>query len=685
MSLRLPRRTAFLASATLVAAGAFAPPAHAGGFDPAGVYSPDPKAVYVESFEVAPPQAEGQPLAVVVEDPTALSGKSVLEIPAFGQSAAYLGFPEGQGSYRARAWIKGDGIVSVSIEWLDRSPFTFVQLYPTGRVTSDDWVEVESEPFSVDSARGPQAGIGAFAPEGLLMDAAELVRDGDFREPRACKGDLDRATCREEEICFWRTCRDTRGFFPPVPTDKAQREQLARYMESRVKYFFGPWRNRREYLPEALAELATMRTTDSNAVFWQAFGTAVRKLHDSHSGVTAAFTFVSGQTPMVGRKSINACFVVGDGDLSKDKFPSDAELPDILISHTGKLSTWGLKQGDRLVAVDGLHPLRWSKNRIASSWSLSIPDDPASVSQIAETLRGDIARLAESISVVRCNAEGACGPVETLQVAAQADEDPATDWVQCDHRPVAHLANLPVNHGINDGVFSGLVLDQQPGERIYGLTWDSLLGGQGGVTKPITTAVSLWKSEQARGVILDHRTGNGGTADAPAPILSFTTQEMKVTALKWRSRVDEEGPKTTEEAMAIVAALGKDAFAIDTVGSKSPVVGVPVALLVTRDVSQSDYFPHQLKGSANARIFGPHPTNGAFSSLNGMSYWLGLTYQFGSGDTIDVRTGAALCGSGAKPDDIVFPKQSDLVVGKDTVYEAAATWVRANLAKEATP
>lgn len=685
MSLRLSRRTAFLASVTAVTLGSAARTASAGNFDPAGVYSPDPKAVYTESFEVAPPQAEGQPPAVVVEDPTALSGKSVLEIPPFGQSAAYLGFPDGQGSYRARAWIKGDGIVTVSIEWLDRSPFTFAQLYPTGRVTSDDWVEVESEPFSVDSARGPQAGIGAFAPEGLLMDAAELVRDGDFRETRTCKGDLDRATCREEEICFWRTCRDTRAYFPPVPVDKAQREQLARYMESRVKYFFGPWRNRREYLPDALAELATMRTTDSNAVFWQAYGTAVRKLHDSHSGVTSSFSFISSQTPMVGRKGLNACFVVGDGDLSKDKFASDGEFPDILVSHTGQRSTWGLKQGDRLVAIDGLHPLRWSKGRIASSWSLSIPDDPASVSQIAESMRGDIARLAESISVVRCNADGTCGPVETLPVAAQADEDPDTDWVQCDHRPALHLANLPANHGVNDSVFSGLVLDQQPGERIYGMTWDSLLGGQGGVTKSISTAVSLWKSEQARGVILDHRTGNGGTADAPAPILSFTTQEMKVTALKWRSRADEEGPKTVEEALAIVASLSKDTFAIDTVGSKSPVVGVPVALLITRDVSQSDYFPHQLKGSANARIFGPHPTNGAFSSLNGMSYWFGLSYQFGSGDTIDIRTGAALCGSGAKPDEIVFPKQSDLVVGKDTVYEAAATWVRANLAKEVTP
>lgn len=684
MLLRVSRRRALRCATILglLIASTATKRAAAGDFDQAGVYSADKKAVFVESFETAPPQAEGQPPATILEDKTALLGKSVLQIEAFGQSAAYVGFPAGQGSYRARAWIKGDGLVSLSIEYLDGSPFSFVQLFPTGRVTSDDWVEVESEPFSVDTAHGPQAGIGAFSPDGLLMDAAEIVVDGDFRENRTCKGDIDRASCRSDEICFWRTCRDTRGFFPPVPTKEEERNQLARYMESRVKYFFGPWRNRREYLPEALTELAKMRATSSNAVFWQAFSTAIRKLHDSHSSATPAFVFVSGQTPSAGRKSLNACFVVGDGDLSKDKFPKDAEYPDILISHAGQKSTWGLKQGDRLVAIDGIHPLRWAKNRIASSWSLSIPDDPASVSQIAETLRGDISRLAESIGVVRCSAEGACGPVETLQVAQQADGEPDTDWVACDHRPLPHQPNLPTNHQVGDAVFSDLVLDQQPNERIYGLTWDSLLGGQGGVTKSISTAVGQWKSAKARGVILDHRTGNGGTADAPAPILAFTTPEAKITALKWRSRVDEEGPKTPEEAQAIVAALGSDQTAVDTVGSKAPVTTVPVALLITRDVSQSDFFPHQIKGSPNVRIFGPHPTNGAFSSLNGMSYWLGISYQFGSGDTIDVRTGEALCGSGAQPDEIVLPKQSDLVKGKDTVYEAAAAWVRKNLAKE---
>jgi C-terminal processing protease CtpA/Prc len=36
-------------------------------------------------------------------------------------------------------------------------------------------------------------------------------------------------------------------------------------------------------------------------------------------------------------------------------------------------------------------------------------------------------------------------------------------------------------------------------------------------------------------------------------------------------------------------------------------------------------------------------------------------------------------GRGVEPDVVVLPLQSDLVVGKDTVFEAALAWVRANL------
>ena len=60
-------------------------------------------------------------------------------------------------------------------------------------------------------------------------------------------------------------------------------------------------------------------------------------------------------------------------------------------------------------------------------------------------------------------------------------------------------------------------------------------------------------------------------------------------------------------------------------------------------------------------------------------YWLGLNYVIATGDTV-AYDGRTLNGTGITPDVVVLPKQSDLLVGKDTVYEAALAWVRQELA-----
>ena len=44
-----------------------------------------------------------------------------------------------------------------------------------------------------------------------------------------------------------------------------------------------------------------------------------------------------------------------------------------------------------------------------------------------------------------------------------------------------------------------------------------------------------------------------------------------------------------------------------------------------------------------------------------------------------VADGTTHNGHGVLPDEVVFPKQSDLMVGKDSVFEAALQWVRGGL------
>jgi C-terminal processing protease CtpA/Prc len=79
------------------------------------------------------------------------------------------------------------------------------------------------------------------------------------------------------------------------------------------------------------------------------------------------------------------------------------------------------------------------------------------------------------------------------------------------------------------------------------------------------------------------------------------------------------------------------------------------------------------------KLFAPFQTNGGFSTRYSFGYWLGVNYVIAVGDTYDV-TGTTRNGRGVEPDFVVRPKQSDLLVGKDTVYEAALAWVRQELA-----
>jgi len=115
------------------------------------------------------------------------------------------------------------------------------------------------------------------------------------------------------------------------------------------------------------------------------------------------------------------------------------------------------------------------------------------------------------------------------------------------------------------------------------------------------------------------------------------------------------------------------------VGSGSPRTDVPVALLLTEDVSASDWLPQGMKGGQNVRLFAPFQTNGGFSTRYSLGYWLSMSYVMAVGDDI-LADGTTHNGRGVDPDVVVLPRQSDLLAGKDSVYEAALAWVRAGLA-----
>ena len=110
------------------------------------------------------------------------------------------------------------------------------------------------------------------------------------------------------------------------------------------------------------------------------------------------------------------------------------------------------------------------------------------------------------------------------------------------------------------------------------------------------------------------------------------------------------------------------------VGSSNARTNLPVALLLARDGSASDWFPRGMQGgSANIRVFGRH-TAGAFSSYFVFDYYAGMSWRFASGDLLN-PDGTTNLGTGVQPDEEIVPLQSDLLAGRDTVYLRALDWV----------
>jgi C-terminal processing protease CtpA/Prc len=228
-------------------------------------------------------------------------------------------------------------------------------------------------------------------------------------------------------------------------------------------------------------------------------------------------------------------------------------------------------------------------------------------------------------------------------------------------------------------VYVGPLVDSEPGENLYGMTWDTLWGE---AYSDFFRSTNEQFKQDARGVILDHRAGNGGTIDAPEAITELVRPRLEIAiALFDRPSADYEGPATEEDALAVFDRYKGYKSYPDltyTVGSNNPKVDLPVALLLHRDGSASDFLPFGMKGAPNVRIFGPQPTAGAFSTFFQFSLGGSLRLQMASGDTISYQ-GKALIGSGAEPDEIVLPLQSDLLYGRDTIYLRALAWVRSEL------
>lgn len=671
--------------------------ARAGDFDGLGEYHPASIAVAHVGFETAPDRylpadadAKCEPLMfapVLAGDAVDGGGFVHLDVLPNCAERFQVKLPPEQASYRASVWTRHGALeASFRITYLDGSGLDPVDvlLAPTGRTTSDGWVELATNDFSVDGSRVDRTYLRVAsyaAADGVDLDALEVVPSGVFVPQKDCAGIADPA-CGAEEVCIDNRCTPGALSVPPLPPD-ALRNEVVDVLEAKARLFYGGRRSRDLYLASALDAMEQMRSAKTAFGFWNAWATGVHRLHDWHTNTYGG--------PHANRSSphrLNACFFEGDADLSHAAWPKDAKYADILVSHVGPGAA-GLKAGDRLVAVDGLHPLAWAEQLVSIDWGFHVATDPDNFADYAEGLGGPswsggafIQRYATDMTVIRCDEKGVCGAPETIAVTDLPDGGGGDD-VACDNRPFYHLdpANSPdpTKHYIFERFFRGSIAGTTPEEGIQGLVWDTLYGGGNpgsNVNKSIAAALADFKAN-ARGVILDHRAGNGGTMDT----VSAFTSLVRPSGTGFVTRIPIEvagvgGPASAAEGLAEFEQF--EATNGVPVGSATFAQSLPVALIIHRDGSASDYFPFAMKGAPRVRIFGPHQTAGAFSTYIQFST-TGLGFQLGSGDTL-APTGETLIGQGAVPDVILLPRQSDLLAGKDTLFEAALAWVRSEVA-----
>jgi hypothetical protein len=507
---------------------------------------------------------------------------------------------------------------------------------------------------------------------GSDIDTLELVPEGDYWQAPSCSGIAD-PVCGEEAECIHGRCRLGRLYVPPLPAP-AIRDDMVDMMKSQLEVFFGGRKTRLEDMPLALAALDALREAETAWAFWHGWGKAGRLLHDWHTRASSSFAFER-------TKRLNLCFIEGAADASAAVEPSHPVYDDVLVSHVGPDGTYGIAQGDRLVAVDGVHPIEWALSLREHDWGWWQANDSEVYSELAERMRGLIVAYAHDFSILHCDkASGACAPTPESYLVAEIPEDPAGQ-VRCDNRPYYHLgANSPsANHNVGYSFFRGPVEEASAEEAIYALVWDTLYGGgdpNGYVNGNIKSAYADFK-QNARGVILDHRAGNGGTMDAAE--LVTTLVRPPSTALVFLSPMERggwDGPATAAEGVELF--LGAPGDAAMHVGADDYDPAMPVALVLHRDGSASDFMPFGMKGAAKVRIFAASPTAGAFSTFYNLRYWGGIDMQLASGDTI-AFDGRALIGHGVEPDVVVKLKQSDLLAGRDTVHEEALAWLRTEL------
>lgn len=614
------------------------------------------------------------------------------------------------GRFEVTLWARADGTAPMLGVLYDRDPtnidrfgaqFASVRGIRTGRETSDGWAEYSTGPIEGSVWGAPAvailvlSGYGADPKATFLVDALEVSAiEGKPLAPLACTQQTVDAVCGAEGDCMFGHCVPssvTWGVFPSAEHRSRIAERWVHF-GTRVIGDRASARLGATVLTPGARELAT--SASGARQFFGGMNRLVNLLRDNHTnfGGPSNFTSFAPQVQQGTSSTLGACFGVVEKDIAGGGLGyavfRAAESPRTKVK---------LQRGDLLVSVDGRDPKEWV-DEIWPRYATALPNDArADWGPSANDLSRLITMRASKVTLARCASSAACTDAarELIEIdvasaiygslsAPSAGTDGVSPSFSCSQRFTDSVTGTaPRGYG-EDVVRSG------PGE--VGETRVQFDGfvGQGTWEDSMT---KIFEPKPAR-VMMDARMGHGGYYSAvehlfhllrgtkePMGVISLGRGTYDMTDPAWL--FPELGQCTTPSGGNMWKCFAGNAIGFFATKADPPGAATRIAWLNTYDVSANDFMPKLLSGRSGFRIFGPHPTAGAFGAVVSLpsviSGWSGGSIQIQ-----DSRFASSLAeatsarwesGHGVPPDEVVAQKLSDAVLGTDTILKAASAWL----------
>lgn len=577
-------------------------------------------------------------------------------------------------------------------------PYVQVRTIRTGRETSDGWVEYSSGPIDGSIWGVPIAAImilpsrSASASGSVLVDAVEVKPAGStITEAKACTmANMDQV-CGAAD-CMFGHCVSAVATWGALPPVAHRRELVERWIH--IGSEIQGDRNTAKIASttfatsaRALAESAT-----SSRQFFGGLNRLVNLWRNNHTSFGGPVNFTNFAPTLSGgtSSSLRACFGVVEKDIA-----GGGQAIAVFRAGENPLSNVPLKAGDILTSIDGRDPKEWL-SEVYPSNSTTLPNDPASdLSTLALNASTLITIRANNITVSRCKSATQCDAANRTEIPIDVAsrihgailgtiESPDGERFGCTARFTNSVSTLATSKTGEDPVS---IETGASGETI------AQFDGFSGQDEWEGSMSSIFTPRPAK-VIMDARMGHGGYYSAVKALFNLvrgTSEPFGVLSVGRAGYDDADSSWLFTQSKTCLTTggglewgcFGINANGLLTVSADPPGGASKIAWLNSVDVSANDFMPKLLKGRSKVRIFGPHPTSGAFGaiiSLPGMvSGFQGGSIQIQDsrfGTTADTLLAADWeSGHGVPPDEVVAQKLSDTINGVDTILTVAKAWV----------